>query len=248
MPTERSQARCSNTFVTARGAHRPSEERLQRKTLSNGLKEFLGEAFKNGLSGLFGDRQKYQKGRRTTKMPRAQRSGEEYTVLHTKCIVGLCQGGKITSDERRRKSATPNESVSTKPTKLDTTNIRRCNQEIQSSCSEISPEPRKTNVWRTADNRPVCFHCGRPGHVMRYCRERLSLALSRRRNFDDVGTEEEIRRPSSSRPADVILGWDFLEASQAVIDCGQNELVLETSVETPQRLTPGICMPPGTIH
>ncbi|GFX35500.1 transposon Ty3-I Gag-Pol polyprotein [Trichonephila clavipes] len=25
----------------------------------------------------------------------------------------------------------------------------------------------------------------------------------------------------------VILGWDFLEASQAVIDCGQNELVLE---------------------
>ncbi|GFW66080.1 hypothetical protein TNCV_589061 [Trichonephila clavipes] len=31
---------------------------------------------------------------------------------------------------------------------------------------------------------------------------------------------------------DVILGWDFLEASQAVIDCGQNELVLKTSVET----------------
>ncbi|GFX40191.1 transposon Ty3-I Gag-Pol polyprotein [Trichonephila clavipes] len=26
---------------------------------------------------------------------------------------------------------------------------------------------------------------------------------------------------------DVILGWDFLEASQAVIDCGQKELVLE---------------------
>ncbi|GFV72311.1 hypothetical protein TNCV_637731 [Trichonephila clavipes] len=26
---------------------------------------------------------------------------------------------------------------------------------------------------------------------------------------------------------DVIIGWDFLEASQAVIDCGQNELVLE---------------------
>ncbi|GFX18978.1 transposon Ty3-I Gag-Pol polyprotein [Trichonephila clavipes] len=26
---------------------------------------------------------------------------------------------------------------------------------------------------------------------------------------------------------DVILGWDFLEASQAIIDCGQNELVLE---------------------
>ncbi|GFX88219.1 transposon Ty3-I Gag-Pol polyprotein [Trichonephila clavipes] len=32
---------------------------------------------------------------------------------------------------------------------------------------------------------------------------------------------------SVARPHDVILGWDFLEASQAVIDCGQNELVLE---------------------
>ncbi|GFX91217.1 transposon Ty3-I Gag-Pol polyprotein [Trichonephila clavipes] len=47
---------------------------------------------------------------------------------------------------------------------------------------------------------------------------------------------------------DVILGWDFLEASQAVIDCGQNELVLEDICRDPQRLTPGICMPPGTIH
>ncbi|GFX79910.1 transposon Ty3-I Gag-Pol polyprotein [Trichonephila clavipes] len=47
---------------------------------------------------------------------------------------------------------------------------------------------------------------------------------------------------------DVILGWDFLEASQAVIDCGQNELVLEDICRDSQRLTPGICMPPGTIH
>ncbi|GFT76110.1 retrovirus-related Pol polyprotein from transposon 17.6 [Trichonephila clavipes] len=207
---------------------------------------------------------------------------------------------------------------------------------------KFPPEPRKTDVWRTADNRPVCFHCGRPGHVMRYCRERKAVfdnSRNRRRNFDDVGTEEEIRRPNSSRrfmpspkrgrspirryrspspycrssqspgrrergklkratfqggeaactgnpPStakmtgnqldviidkkpiralvdsgasfsvisdnyrrflkmkvadgnfvrpigkcvyvhDVILGWDFLETSQAVIDCGQNELVLE---------------------
>ncbi|GFS49321.1 CCHC-type domain-containing protein, partial [Trichonephila inaurata madagascariensis] len=111
-------------------------------------------------------------------------------------------------------------------------------------------------VWRTADNRPVCFHCGRPGHIMRYCRERKAVLdnyRNRRQNFDDVDTEEEIRRPNSARRStpsptrgrsptrrfrsrspyrrsshhDVILGWDFLEASQAVIDCGQNELVLE---------------------
>ncbi|GFV76921.1 CCHC-type domain-containing protein [Trichonephila clavipes] len=46
------------------------------------------------------------------------------------------------------------------------------------------------------------FNCGRPGHVMRYCRERKAVfdnSRNRRRNFDDVGTEEEIRRPNSSR-------------------------------------------------
>ncbi|GFU02268.1 CCHC-type domain-containing protein [Trichonephila clavipes] len=66
---------------------------------------------------------------------------------------------------------------------------------------KFPPEPRKTDVWRTADNRPVCFHCGRPGHVMRYCRERLSLTTLETADghFDDVGTEEEIRRPNSSR-------------------------------------------------
>ncbi|GFV76245.1 hypothetical protein TNCV_4673341 [Trichonephila clavipes] len=40
------------------------------------------------------------------------------------------------------------------------------------------------------------------GHVMRYCRERKAVfdnSRNRRRNFDDVGAEEEIRRPNSSR-------------------------------------------------
>ncbi|GFU74515.1 CCHC-type domain-containing protein, partial [Trichonephila clavipes] len=47
------------------------------------------EAFKNGLSGLFGDRQKYtRRGRRTTKMP-SPAFRREYTVLHTKCIRTL---------------------------------------------------------------------------------------------------------------------------------------------------------------
>ncbi|GFQ98443.1 CCHC-type domain-containing protein [Trichonephila clavata] len=40
---------------------------------------------------------------------------------------------------------------------------------------EPLPVPRQTNVWRTDDNRPVCFHCGRPGHVARYCRERRAI-------------------------------------------------------------------------
>ncbi|GFV09224.1 CCHC-type domain-containing protein [Trichonephila clavipes] len=156
------------------------------------------EAFKNGLSGLFGDRQKYTRRAEEQLKCRAQRS--------------------------------------------------------------------KTDVWRTADNRPVCFHCGRPD-IMRYCREkRLSLTTprNRRRNFDDVGTEEEIRRPKllavlrqvpreadpqyvvtdprrhiadpvsrqavgarKTKESDLPRRMGLLEASQAVIDCGQNELVLE---------------------
>ncbi|GFT44650.1 hypothetical protein TNCV_5036881 [Trichonephila clavipes] len=97
---------------------------------------------------------------------------------------------------------------------------------------------------------------------MRYCRERKAVfdnSRNRRRNFDDVGTEEEIRRPNSSssfyaksnerpipntslqipvaispiqsvaRPERGKLKKATFqgEASQAVIDCGQNELVLD---------------------
>ncbi|GFX06153.1 transposon Ty3-I Gag-Pol polyprotein [Trichonephila clavipes] len=83
---------------------------------------------------------------------------------------------------------------------------------------------------------------------MRYCRERKAVfdnSRNRRRNFDDVGTEE-IRRPNSSRrfTPSPTRGRSPIrryrspspyrrssqspgQASQAVIDCGQNELVLE---------------------
>ncbi|GFV45589.1 CCHC-type domain-containing protein [Trichonephila clavipes] len=67
------------------------------------------------------------------------------------------------------------------------------------------PQPRKTDVCRTADNRHVCFHCGHPGHVMRYCRrERLflttietadgtSMMLTLKKKF--------VERPNSARPS-----------------------------------------------
>ncbi|XP_077548209.1 uncharacterized protein LOC144161015 [Haemaphysalis longicornis] len=29
--------------------------------------------------------------------------------------------------------------------------------------------PRKSDVWRTADNQPLCFHCGEANHVYRHC-------------------------------------------------------------------------------
>ncbi|GFX49909.1 CCHC-type domain-containing protein [Trichonephila clavipes] len=34
---------------------------------------------------------------------------------------------------------------------------------------------RKTNLWQTVDNKPDCFHCGHPGHVVRYCREKKAI-------------------------------------------------------------------------
>ncbi|GFV02100.1 hypothetical protein TNCV_1170471 [Trichonephila clavipes] len=59
------------------------------------------EAFKNGLNGLFGDRQNIQKGRRTTKIL-TQRSGSTRSYIQRRLILGLLQEDK-SSDERRRK-------------------------------------------------------------------------------------------------------------------------------------------------
>ena len=58
----------------------------------------------------------------------------------------------------------------------------------------VNRPTRKTDVWRTEDNRPVCFHCGRPGHVARYCRERKAV-------FDAYRTrrEESMSAPSNSQ-------------------------------------------------
>ncbi|GFQ84915.1 CCHC-type domain-containing protein [Trichonephila clavata] len=72
--------------------------------------------------------------------------------------------------------------------------------EIKSSFTERLPiQPRKTVLWRTTDNRPVCFHCGRPEHVVRYCRERKAIFDSyrnRRQSFDEIEAEEGARRPN----------------------------------------------------
>ncbi|GFS70627.1 CCHC-type domain-containing protein [Trichonephila clavipes] len=236
------------------------------------------EAFKNGLSGLFGDRQKYTRRAEELKC-RAQRSGES-TQSYIQSVLGLCQevnplmkedekvshlmkgvaediyqalltreindtasfikwcnyiedmkqkrvgrprferlpnvvpvasltdetdlvsyshNQEIVQDEVERVLAP----VSTKPTETrPRPTYAAVTRKYRAPVQKFPPQPRKTDVWRTADNRPVCFHCGRPGHVMRYCRERKAVfdnSRNRRRNFDDVGTEEEIRRPNSSR-------------------------------------------------
>ncbi|GFT08020.1 CCHC-type domain-containing protein [Trichonephila clavipes] len=175
--------------------------------------------------------------------------------------------------------------VSTKPTETrPRPTYAAVTRKYRVPVQKFPPEPRKTDVWRTADNRPVCFHCGRPGHK-KYADQTL-LAVLRQvpREADPQYVVTDPRRhianpvsrqavgarktkesdlqggeaactgnpPSTSKMTgnqldviidrkpiralvdsgasfshDVILGWNFLEASQAVIDCGQNELVLE---------------------
>lgn len=68
---------------------------------------------------------------------------------------------------------------------------------------------RKTDTWRTPDNRPVCFHCGRPGHVVRYCRERRAIfntyRENRRNSIDDFDRRrnaiDDFDRPAARSPS-----------------------------------------------
>ncbi|KAH9359804.1 hypothetical protein HPB48_015817 [Haemaphysalis longicornis] len=44
-------------------------------------------------------------------------------------------------------------------------------QRFTSSAAAMDPDQyaRKAVIWRTPDNRPLCYHCGEAGHVRRYC-------------------------------------------------------------------------------
>ncbi|UYV62954.1 hypothetical protein LAZ67_2002611 [Cordylochernes scorpioides] len=61
-----------------------------------------------------------------------------------------------------------------------------------SKITECSSPPTlpKSQQWRTPDDRLLCFHCGRPGHIIRYCRERKQV-------FADARTRREPRRPTT---------------------------------------------------
>lgn len=65
------------------------------------------------------------------------------------------------------------------------------------------PQQRRTDMWRSDDRRPLCFYCGQPGHVYRYCRYReggytFPPAANRCHLVDNVNTEDR----SPPTPAD----------------------------------------------
>ncbi|GFU88240.1 CCHC-type domain-containing protein [Trichonephila clavipes] len=158
--------------------------------------------------------------------------------------------------------------VSTKPTETrPRPTYAAVTRKYRAPVQKFPPEPRKTDVWRTADNRPVCFHCGRPWTCNALLpRERLSLTtletadgtsttLALKKKYADqtllavlrqvpreadpqyvvTDPRRHIADPVSrqavgarkTKESDLPRRMGLLEASQAVIDCGQNELVLE---------------------
>lgn len=67
----------------------------------------------------------------------------------------------------------------------------------------IQRSPRKTDVWRTPNHRPLCYHCGEAGHTYRYCQYR-EMGL---RGFDVNAPRP---RPGE-RPRDIA---DYIAGSQ----------------------------------
>ncbi|KAG0423636.1 hypothetical protein HPB47_000596 [Ixodes persulcatus] len=45
---------------------------------------------------------------------------------------------------------------------------RRQEEQVQDVRPE-QPSPKKTDVWRTANRRPLCYHCGEADHIYRSC-------------------------------------------------------------------------------
>ncbi|GBN02000.1 hypothetical protein AVEN_164040-1 [Araneus ventricosus] len=91
---------------------------------------------------------------------------------------------------------------------------------------------RNTDLWRTDNNVPLRYHCGRPGHVLSETGPALKTACGKpgwmERCVLKVNLNETVKPfeclgfPQCSHQ--MILGWDFFRATNAIIDSGKEEL------------------------
>ncbi|UYV79118.1 hypothetical protein LAZ67_17001161 [Cordylochernes scorpioides] len=72
--------------------------------------------------------------------------------------------------------------------------------------TEGPPNNQRTQ-WRTEYDRPICFHCGRPDHVARYCRDR-------RQSFADARLGRETVDFGRPRTENYTMGESGSELSQ----------------------------------
>lgn len=78
--------------------------------------------------------------------------------------------------------------------------------QVPASAPTASSSMRQSRPWRTPDNRPICFSCGIPGHVARYCRR--SMMTTRQPYVDrPYGSPQPLDRapdrfPMTTIPAD----------------------------------------------
>ncbi|GFU45552.1 CCHC-type domain-containing protein [Trichonephila clavipes] len=214
------------------------------------------EAFKNGLSGLFGDRQKYTRRAEEQLKCRAQRSGESIQS-YIQGVLGLCQEVNPLMKEDEKVSHLMKgvaediyQALLTREINDTASFIKWCNyiEDMKQKrvgrpkferlpnvvpVASLTDETDLVSLIRTIvreevhrlvnqtqeslDSDPQSLeeivqdevegfwpqcqqNLQKLDHDQHTPLERLSLTTrNRRRNFDDVGTEEEIRRPNSSR-------------------------------------------------